>query len=141
MVPKSAAPNSEEARAPRFSGARAFARKVIVGDDVARAIVGAAAVALVALTALIVVELWAGSSLAREKFGWGFITGTTWDPNSDTFGVLPYAYGTVVTSILALCISVPIGLGAAIFLAELAPPKLSDALTFAIELLAAVPSV
>ena len=57
------------------------------------------------------------------------------------FGALPFIYGTVVTSILALLIAVPLGLGAAIFLAELAPPKISDSLTFVIELLAAVPSV
>ena len=58
-----------------------------------------------------------------------------------TFGALPFIYGTVVTSALALLIAVPFGVGAAIFLAELAPPKLSDGMTFLIELLAAVPSV
>ena len=57
------------------------------------------------------------------------------------FGALPFIYGTVVTSALALLIAVPLGVGAAIFLAELAPPRISDALTFLIELLAAVPSV
>jgi phosphate transport system permease protein len=60
---------------------------------------------------------------------------------ADQFGALPFIYGTAVTSLLALVIGVPLGVGAAIFLAELAPPKISDALTFLIELLAAVPSV
>ena len=57
------------------------------------------------------------------------------------FGALPFAFGTVATSMLALLISIPMGLGAAIFLAELAPRRISDILTFLIELLAAVPSV
>ena len=60
---------------------------------------------------------------------------------TDEFGALPFIYGTVVTSFLALLISVPLGVGAAIFLSELAPPRLSNALTFLVELLAAVPSV
>ena len=58
-----------------------------------------------------------------------------------SFGALPFIYGTVVTSVLALIISVPLGVGAAIFLAELAPPRLANACTFLVELLAAVPSV
>ncbi|HYV99289.1 MAG TPA: phosphate ABC transporter permease subunit PstC [Gemmatimonadaceae bacterium] len=131
-----------KARTPeRYSGVRAFAQRRLVGDDVARALVGLAAIAIIAITVMIVVELWTNSELARHKFGWGFIMGKVWDPNADTFGVLPYAYGTIVTSVLALLIAVPIGVGAAIFLSELAPPRVSDALTFAIELLAAVPSV
>ncbi len=60
---------------------------------------------------------------------------------ADQFGALPFIYGTVVTSLLALIMAVPAGLGAAIFLSELAPPRISDALTFVVELLAAVPSV
>jgi phosphate transport system permease protein len=73
--------------------------------------------------------------------GWGFVTGRTWDPISGEFGALPFIYGTVVTSILALLFAIPVGVGAAIFLAELAPSRLSDPMTFLIELLAAVPSV
>jgi phosphate transport system permease protein len=100
-----------------------------------------AASVIVALTVLLAYHLWIGSDLARSTFGWSFITGTNWDPVAQDFGALPFIYGTVVTSILALLIAVPTGLGAAIFLAELAPRRLSDALTFMIELLAAVPSV
>ena len=86
-------------------------------------------------------ELCTNSGLSRGKFGWSFLITSTWDPVTDQFGALPFIYGTVVTSFLALLIAVPLGVGAAIFLAELAPPKISDALTFLIELLAAVPSV
>jgi len=69
------------------------------------------------------------------------VTGREWDPVAGNFGALPFAFGTVATSILALILSIPVGLGAAIFLAELAPRRVSDAFTFLIELLAAVPSV
>ena len=86
-------------------------------------------------------ELWIHSAASRAKFGFGFLTGTTWDPVAVQFGALPFIYGTVLTSFLALLISVPLGVGAAIFLSELAPPKLSNACTFLVELLAAVPSV
>jgi len=64
-----------------------------------------------------------------------------WDPVAGDFGALPFIYGTVVTSAIALFIAVPMGVGASIFLAELAPRRVSNALTFLIELLAAVPSV
>jgi phosphate transport system permease protein len=64
-----------------------------------------------------------------------------WDPNSEQFGALPFIYGTCVTSFLALLVAVPFGIAAAVFLAEMAAPRLSNLLTFLIELLAAVPSV
>jgi phosphate transport system permease protein len=100
-----------------------------------------AASTIVAITILLAYHLWIGSVAARERFGFGFITGMDWDPVALNFGAMPFIYGTLVTSFLALLIAVPTGLGAAIFLAELAPRSLSDALTFMIELLAAVPSV
>jgi phosphate transport system permease protein len=93
------------------------------------------------ITFLLVYDLWTGSALPRSVFGWSFLMGTDWDPVADRFGALPFIYGTLVTSLLALLIGVPVGLGAAVFLAELAPRGLSDGLTFTIELLAAVPSV
>jgi len=90
---------------------------------------------------LLVIELYRNSAESRAKFGWAFFLTSKWDPIAGQFGALPFIYGTLITSGVALLISVPLGLGAAIFLAELAPPRLSDALTFIIELLAAVPSV
>ncbi len=93
------------------------------------------------IAGLLILELFRSSSEARHKFGWEFLFTSKWDPVAGQFGALPFIYGTVVTSIVALLISVPVGLGAAIFLSELAPPRISDALTFIIELLAAVPSV
>ena len=116
-------------------------KRLRAGDPIAYTITLAAAACILAITALLVYHLWSESALPRGKFGWGFITGQVWDPVAEQFGALPFMFGTVVTSLLALIIAVPIGLGAAIFLAELAPRSLSSALTFMIELLAAVPSV
>jgi phosphate transport system permease protein len=111
------------------------------GDEVARAITFLFAASIVAVTILLVYELWIHSSPSREKFGFGFLTSQLWNPVTNQFGALPFIYGTVITSFLALVISVPLGVGAAIFLSELASPRLSYTLTFLIELLAAVPSV
>jgi phosphate transport system permease protein len=72
---------------------------------------------------------------------WEFLTSTKWNPVTEEFGALPFIYGTVVTSLIAMLISIPLGMGAAIFLAELAPAGISNGLTFVIELLAAIPSV
>jgi phosphate transport system permease protein len=117
------------------------ARRLFSADSAAEALVTVAASTVLVVTALLVYELWVNSALSREQFGWGFLVGSTWDPNAGQFGTLPYVYGTLITSALALFIAVPIGIAAAIFLSELAPPRLSNALTFTIELLAAVPSV
>ena len=94
------------------------------------------------ITVLLVFELWQQLRRCRgTSSACSFLFTPTWDPVSDQFGALPFIYGTVVTSVVALLIAVPLGVGAAIFLAELAPPQVSDTLTFLIELLAAVPSV
>jgi phosphate transport system permease protein len=111
------------------------------GDAIARWVAFAFAASILLLAVLLVHELWTQSAAARHKFGWGFLTSSQWNPVTEEFGALPFIYGTVVTSFVALLISVPLGLGAAIFLAELAPARLSSGLTFLIELLAAIPSV
>jgi phosphate transport system permease protein len=121
--------------------AHTFTERLLRGDQIAHAITLVFAATIIAITALLFYELFAGASLARSKFGWRFLIETIWDPVALEFGALPFIYGTLVTSVLALIIGVPLGVGAAIFLAELAPFRLSDALAFIIELLAAVPSV
>ena len=118
-----------------------FARRLRSGDQIAYTITIVAAFSIFLITCLLVYDLWINSALPRHRFGWNFVSGQTWDPVAEQFGALAFIFGTVVTSTLALLLSVPVGLGAAIFLAELAPPRLSDSLTFLIELLAAVPSV
>jgi phosphate transport system permease protein len=121
--------------------AQAFLKRLQAGEELAHAMAGTAAGAIFVITALVLYELITQSTLARQKFGWHFLFSSTWNPVTGDFGALPFIYGTVVTSILALLIAVPLGVGAATFLSELAPAKVSNALTFLIELLAAVPSV
>jgi phosphate transport system permease protein len=94
------------------------------------------------LVAGIGIALWQSSGLARDAFGFQFLWTTEWDPAIDqVFGALPFIVGTLVTSAVALVIAVPVALGAAIFLAELAPRSISGPVGTLIELLAAVPSV
>jgi phosphate transport system permease protein len=124
-----------------FVGSRSFLSRLRDGDEIARLITLLFAASVVLITLLIVYELWQGSVLPRHKFGFAFLRTSVWDPNFDNFGALPFIFGTMVTSALALLIAVPLGIGAAIFLAELAPARLSDTLEFFIDLLAAVPSV
>src|ERR1017187_8602879 len=97
------------------------------GHIVARLITLAFAASIILITLLLVWQLWSQSAPTRHKFGFAFLFSTTWNPVTEEFGALPFVYGTVITSILALLISVPLGLGAAIFLAELAPARLSGA--------------
>jgi phosphate transport system permease protein len=118
-----------------------LARRFRHGDEVAYLLTFIFASAIILITALLFFELYRSSGLTRQKFGWGFLTGMTWDPVALEFGALPFMYGTLVTSALALILGVPLGIGASIFLAELAPPRISAGLAFLIELLAAVPSV
>ncbi len=116
-------------------------RRLRNADDIAHLITLIAAATLLLITVLLVYQLWVLSAESRAKFGWHFFITKTWDPVSGDFGALPFIYGTVITSAVALAIAVPLGVGGAIFLAELAPPKLSSSLTFVSDLLAAVPSV
>jgi phosphate transport system permease protein len=111
------------------------------GDIVARLIALIFASIVLLLVVLLVFELWIGSEPARHKLGWGFLFSTAWNPVTEELGALPFIYGTVVTSFVALLISIPLGVGAAIFLSELASAGVSNTLTFMVELLAAFPSV
>lgn len=124
-----------------IAGSRSFLSRLREGDEIARLITFLFAASVVLVTLLLVYELWQGSVLPRHKFGFNFFRTSVWDPIFDQFGALPFIYGTVVTSAVALTIAVPLGIGAAIFLSELAPQKISDTLEFFIDLLAAVPSV
>jgi phosphate transport system permease protein len=100
-----------------------------------------AAVMIVVLIVLVGWELYAGSRLALAKFGPAFLWSTKWDPVAETYGALPFIFGTLVSSLLALLIAVPLGVATALFLTELAPLRLRQPIVMAIEMLAAVPSV
>ena len=103
----------------------------------------AAAIAIVGLMAALAIELIQGSSSSLTTFGAGFFSSTVWDPVHSIFGALPFIYGTLVTSAIALVIGVPISIGVALFLSEIAKERrrLADYLGTVVELLAAVPSV
>jgi phosphate transport system permease protein len=124
-----------------ISGSRSFLSRLREGDEIARMITFLFAASVVLVTLLLVFELWQSSVLPRHKFGFNFFLTSVWDPIFDQFGALPFIYGTLVTAAVSLLIAVPLGIGAAIFLAELAPARVSDTLEFFIDLLAAVPSV
>jgi phosphate transport system permease protein len=111
------------------------------GDLIAHAVAFACGAGVLAIAGLLAWELWRNSVLARRQFGLGFLVSQTWDPVAGQFGAAAFVYGTIMTSAIALVIAVPLGIGVAIFLAELAPVRLSAIAGMLLELLAAIPSV
>jgi len=111
------------------------------GDFVFKNLTLLFALSIIVIAAGIFYELWINSALPRQAFGFSFLTKSIWDPVAEDFGALPFIFGTLVSSAIALLIAVPLGIGVAIFLAELAPRNISNACAFLIELLAAIPSV
>ena len=99
------------------------------------------ALSIFVLIALIGYELAHGSALALRRFGWRFLGGTDWDPVNEQFGALPFIFGTLVSSAIALVIAVPLSVATAVYLTQIAPRWVQQALTLFVELLAAVPSV
>src|SRR5437660_7561869 len=101
----------------------------------------AMALAVVALVFLVGWQLAGGSRLAITRFGFHFLTTSTWDPVAEQYGALPFIYGTAVSSVIALIIAVPLSVATAVFLTELAPLWIRQPLVSLIEMLAAIPSV
>jgi len=99
------------------------------------------ALAVLGVLGLIVWELITGSRLSWHVFGFKFFVGSDWDPVQEHFGALPFIFGTVVSSLLALVIAVPLSVGVAVFATEMCPKALRGPLSFFVELLAAIPSV
>lgn len=116
-------------------------RENVFADQIFRAFVVLCAVAIIAVVGLIVFELIRESRLSMFKFGFKFLTKQTWDPVAEDFGALPFIYGTIVSSIVALVIAVPLSVGTALFLTELCPLRLRGILSLLVELLSAIPSV
>ncbi|MGB9641124.1 MAG: phosphate ABC transporter permease subunit PstC [Anaerolineales bacterium] len=121
----------------------AFSRRVWDhGDGLYHVLLVLCVIAVLGLVIAIGYELWQYSALARRAFGWKFLITTDWDPAiENTFGALPFIFGTLITSTIALLGAVPLSMGTAIFLSELAPNWLRQPVGFLVELLAAVPSV
>jgi phosphate transport system permease protein len=99
------------------------------------------ALAIAGLVILIIIQMASDSTLTFERFGLSFLWREVWDPVRDEFGALPFIYGTAVSSIIGLLIAVPVSIGVGIFLVEHAPRALSTAVSFLVQLLAAIPSV
>lgn len=118
-----------------------FSRRLRSGDRVACLLTSASAALVLLIVLALFFLLFTQSSQARHRFGWAFFTTQTWDPVTLTFGAVSFIYGTLVTSAIALLFAVPLGIAVAVFLSELAPPKLSEAVALLVDLLAAVPSV
>src|ERR1043166_3263118 len=123
-------PLQERMAAPSPIGGKAFEWRTL-----------AMALTVVVLIILIGWQLWQGSLLAVKKFGFHFLVTSTWDPVADQFGALPFVYGTLVSSLIALLIAVPLGIATAAYLTELAPLWIRQPLVSLIEMLAAIPSV
>ncbi|HAF15131.1 MAG TPA: phosphate ABC transporter permease subunit PstC [Blastocatellia bacterium] len=111
------------------------------GDAIFRSLLLAAAVLLILIIGSMIFALAAKSLLSIRHFGFNFITSSEWNPVTGQFGALPFIYGTLASSLIALIISVPLSLGIAIYLVEQAPTYLARPVTFLVELLAAIPSV
>jgi phosphate transport system permease protein len=111
------------------------------GDRAFKLILTAAALLIPILLGFLVYELWSGSRLAVERFGVDFVTSSTWDPVAEEFGAFPLIFGTLLSSLIALLIAVPLSLGVAIYLTEFAPKFVRQPVAFLIGLLAAIPSV
>ena len=130
-MPETAPPVPEPVR---LEGSRA-------GDKVFKAALTIAALAIPILMVFLVLELYNGAHLAIQRYGFSFITSSTWDPVAEDFGAAPLIFGTLLSSLLALLIAVPLSLGVAIYLTEFAPRVIRQPIAFVIELLAAIPSV
>jgi phosphate transport system permease protein len=112
-----------------------------VADRLFSAAMFACALSLLAIVGLIIYELVTKSAASWHAFGFHFFVDSNWDPVNEQFGALPFVYGTIVSSILALIIAVPLGIGVAVFITEMSPAWLRGPLAFTTELLAAIPSV
>src|SRR5258706_11776024 len=112
-----------------------------LADHGFRLLIFACAMSVLLIVGLIVSELILHSQLSIHAFGWKFFTARNWDPVSGDFGALPFIYGTVVSSVLALVLALPLGLGVAVFTTEMCPKLLRGPISFMVELLAAIPSV
>jgi phosphate transport system permease protein len=128
-------------RVPPHGAVPTAGRAVRYGDHVYSAILFMAALSIFIIIVVIAVDLCGASFLSIERFGFHYVTGKEWDETRNIYGILPFIFGTLYSSLIALFFAVPVSIGAAIFLAELAPRWVRTPVTFLIELLAAIPSV
>ncbi len=111
------------------------------GDRIFKMITLGFALSIIVILLLITVGMAVESIPAVKLFGWKFITGSNWDAVQGLFGALPYIWGSIVSSLLAILIATPLSVGTALFITEIAPGKIGGAIASLVELLAAIPSV
>ena len=116
-------------------------RRGNIGDAIFAGLALMFALILLGITLGIIVELWIESSASRQEFGWSFLWSRDWDIQNEKFGALTFIYGTLVTAFFAIFLAGPIGVGIAAYLVEIAPVRLNRIVGFAVEMLAAVPSI
>jgi len=112
-----------------------------IPDRIFKSLITACGLAVLGVLVLIVYELMSGSRLSWRAFHFKFFASSEWDPVNELFGALPFVYGTLVSSLLALILAVPLAIGVAVFTTEMCPKRLRAPLSFFVELLAAIPSV
>jgi phosphate transport system permease protein len=116
-------------------------KRLRLGDTAFRHLTRLAAITVLVILGGIIVSLVIGSWPALRQFGFGFLTTEVWNPVTENFGAISPIYGTIVTSLIAMLIAVPVGLFIALFLTELCPMWLRRPIGIAIELLAGIPSI
>lgn len=130
---------------PRHSSGRVteapVRRRLRFGDSVLRGTTALIAVGLVVLLGALLWTLAQGAAPTFAQFGLGFFTGRSWDPVNNVFGALPYIYGTVATSVIAIALALPVSVGLALLLNEVRSRLVRNPLTVLVDLLAAIPSV
>ena len=129
--PSPQAPSAEPGGRPRATVTEMTLRPKVqlkapspLADHGFRILIFACAMSVLLIVGLIVSELILHSQLSIDAFGWRFFTAQTWDPVSGDFGALPFIYGTVVSSLLALVLALPLGVGVAVFTTEMCPKVL-----------------
>jgi phosphate transport system permease protein len=131
-----------DAPPPRISSAQAVPlERANYGDRAFKLVLTAAALLVPVLLGFLVYQLWTGAAPAMNRYGLDFMTTSTWDPVAEEFGAFPLIFGTLVSSLIALLIAVPLSLGVAVYLTEFAPKIVRQPVAFLIGLLAAIPSV
>lgn len=118
-----------------------YPRSSRIPDAIFGVIILLSAISVFAIVLLVVWELIDKSRLSLHQFGLGFFYGHEWDPVNGNFGAVPFIFGTLVSSFLALLLAVPLSIGVAVYITEMCPQRLRAIISFLVELLAAIPSV
>ena len=145
--PRPNMPGPQPVEAAKFSSAKVRPAPLLgissgeLPDRIFKFVISGCGIAVLGILVLIVYQLIWRSNLSWHAFGFHFFASSEWDPVNEHFGALPFIYGTIVSSILALIIAVPLAVGVAVFTTEMCPKALRGPLSFFVELLAAIPSV